>query len=318
MAILNGNNFASSTHFKNKGATSITNDDNIHISYTITTSFIQKTIDENSNQNINDNNKTMVINGVVYSCSNEDFYKGKCDYDNNPPSKKDVVDKLRDDITNHKIDSLLPTSNDSDNEDLIIKENNTSYQITTSENQNYKVYHDISSIKLGECEYILKRTYNIDYKTPLIIFKIDNFVEGSQVPIIEYEIYDSINNTKLDLKHCIETKINISIPVSVDEQNIYKYDLSNNYYNDKCVPATSKDDTDIVLSDRIDEYYKQNMSLCEENCTYNGYNSELKKANCQCDVKTEINVENNSEFSKYKFLDYFIDIGGITNIDVLP
>ena len=37
------------------------------------------------------------------------------------------------------------------------------------------------------------------------------------------------------------------------------------------------------------------MSLCEENCTYTGYNSEMKKSICQCDIKTEINYDNNTE-----------------------
>ena len=143
---------------------------------TIQSSFIQNTIYEKSSQDVNYNVETMIINGVVFSCNNEEFYKGKCDYENHRPTKKDIVDKFRDDITNHKIDDLLPT--EANQEDLIIKDNKTSYQITNSYNQIYKVYHDISSIKLGECEKTLKDIYHIDYETPLLIFKIDNFIDG--------------------------------------------------------------------------------------------------------------------------------------------
>ena len=275
----------------------------------------QNTVYENNSQNMNYNVDTVIINGVVFQCSNNEFYKGKCDYENNPPSKKDVVDKFRDDITNHKIDDLLPT--EANQEDLIIKDNKTSYQITNSYNQIYKVYHDISSIKLGECEKTLKDIYHIDYETPLLIFKIDNFIEGSQVPIIEYEVYDSKNKTKLNLNHCKSDKINLVIPVSIDEENIHQYNLSSNYYNDKCTTATSKNNTDILLNDRIDEYYEQKRSICEDNCNFNEYNKEMKKANCQCEVKTEINEDSDSGFNSLKLIQNFIDLKIITNIDVI-
>ena len=297
--------------------TFVTNNENTQdIIQNIETTLIKKNNIESNNQNVNKIPETININGVSYPCTNEEFYNGKCDFDNNPLTKDDMVDKIRDDIINHKIDNILPNDVEK-KEDIIIENNKTLYQITSSFNQNHKIYHNISSIKLGECEKILKDIYNLDNKTSLLIFKVDSFEEGLSIPIIEYEIYESINNTKLDLNYCKDLKINIDIPISIDERDLFKYNLSSDYYNDICIPATSENNTDITLNDRIDEFFDNNMSLCENNCTYNGYNLEIQKANCECDIKTEMNTDSESIFDKEKLLNYFLDIKSIINLDVL-
>ena len=62
--------------------------------------------------------------------------------------------------------------------EIIKKVNNTIYQITSSFNQNNKDYNNVSSIKLCECENILKEKYKIPKNNSLIIFKIEHFVKG--------------------------------------------------------------------------------------------------------------------------------------------
>ena len=273
--------------------------------------------------NINQKIETTVIqnnNIKKIKCKNEDFYSGKCGGENHPlPRKEEMVTKIRDDITNHNIDDILLNVVDGDKEDLIIKDNRTLYQITTATNQNNKTYHEISSIKLGDCEKRLRETYNITPETELLIFKIDNFKgRGQRIPINEYEIYDSSNNQKLDLNICKNMKIKIDIPIDIDEKNLHKYNLSSDYYTSICFPAKSKNNTDITLTDRLDEFYKENRSLCEENCTYNGYDLESKNANCECMIKTEINIDNDENIiDKDKLLNNFLNIKSIINLNVL-
>ena len=48
--------------------------------------------------------------------------------------------------------------------------------------------------------------------------------------------------------------------------------------------------TDIILSDRQNEYNDNNLSICENDCTLTGYESETKKASCQCETKSKINL----------------------------
>ena len=171
--------------------------------------------------------------------------------------------------------------------DEYIIQGNVLFQITTSENQNNNTYTNVSSIILGECETILKRIYGIDDNDPLIIFKVDYNITGLLIPIIGYEIYDPVNKTKLNLSHCNKSTINYNIPVTIDEDNLYKYDPNSEYYTDECSTYTSEDGTDILLSDRKEEFNDNNMSLCENKCDFIKYDSDTKKAICECGIKYE-------------------------------
>ena len=82
----------------------------------------------------------------------------------------------------------------------------------------------------------------------------------------------------------------MNIPVSINEDDLFKYDPTNLYYNDICYSYSTEDGTDIILSDRKNEFNYNNMSLCESNCTYKGYNAETKTATCQCEAKTKASL----------------------------
>ena len=200
-------------------------------------------------------------------------------------SKDNIIDNIKDDIINHKMDYLLSNVTAGNKEDLYIKDEDISYQITTTDNQNNNIYNNISTIKLGECENILKKIYDIDRNLSLIIFKIDYYLEGLLIPIIGYDVYHPKNKSKLNLSYCNETSISYNIPVSIDENNLFKYDQNSEYYNDECSTHTTEDGTDILINDRKEEFIQNNMSLCENICTYIGYDQNTKKALCQCGIK---------------------------------
>ena len=47
------------------------------------------------------------------------------------------------------------------------------------------------------------------------------------------------------------------------------------FYQDICTPYKTKNRTDILLSDRKNDYYNSNnTSICQENCEYSSYISE--------------------------------------------
>ena len=170
--------------------------------------------------------------------------------------------------------------------DLILKDNDSTYQITSTENQNINEYDDISTIIFGECENKLREYYNISKNEPLLIFKIDIHEEGILIPIIEYEVYRTKPEKKqLNLTVCKNTKINILLPAKINENNEFKHNSSSEYYNDICYAYTTENGTDISLKDRKKEFINNNMSLCESNCEYNGYDSGKKKVKCDCEVK---------------------------------
>ena len=75
-----------------------------------------------------------------------------------------------------------------------------------------------------------------------------------KIPKLEYEVYyplyNSNNLTKLDLNLCKDSKIEISIAVSIND-SLDKYNPKSSYYNDICSKATSESGTDIPLKDRM-------------------------------------------------------------------
>ena len=91
----------------------------------------------------------------------------------------------------------------------------------------------------------------------------------------------------MNLSYCKDEFINFNIPVSIDENNLFKYDPNNEYYKDECFPYTNEYGTDILINDRQNEFNNNNLLLCENNCTYNGYDNITKKSKCECLFKSK-------------------------------
>ena len=170
--------------------------------------------------------------------------------------------------------------------DYILDKDNVIYQITTTENQKLNEYKNISSINLGNCEDILREKYKINETLPLIILKKDYKSPYTLIPIIDYEIYHPINKSKLNLEDCKDIKLNI--PVSIDEEKIFIYEPKSEFYTDNCFPYTTENGTDIIITDRKKEFKEKNLSLCENNCEYTGYDINTKKSSCECNVKNKM------------------------------
>ena len=232
-----------------------------------------------------------------FNCTSEMFLKNICGA-HNFSEQDNIINNIKNDIETHKIDNLLSnvTNSTGKNNDIIIKERGTTYHITSSNNQNNENYEDLSTIKLGECEDKLKTKYQIDKNQSLIIFKIEHNIPGILIPIISYEIYHPLNKTKLELDECKNILVNLEIPVDINSDDLIKYNPDSEYYTDECFPYTTENGTDIIINDRIDEYNNNNMSLCEKNCEFNGYEENTKKAQCKCETKSK--VDNISEISK--------------------
>ena len=220
--------------------------------------------------------------------SSINFFKNNKNINNEDLNNDKIIELIKNDLLNGSLNSLLENVTKL-KQDLIVENNDIIFQITTTENQKNKNYSNISNINLGLCEDRLKTIYGIDKNLSLIILKIDYFMSGLLIPVIGYEIYHPINNSQLDLKYCEDILVKINIPVSINENYLYKYDPNSEYYNDECYTYTTENGTDIILNDRQNEFINNNLSLCEENCSYNGYFTDTKKALCECHTKLKIN-----------------------------
>ena len=173
-------------------------------------------------------------NECTLHCSASDFFNHLCMISNQTLQVKEYMIKtIMNDIINGLMDSLLLDILNNENKDLIVKEKNEIYQIFYSENIYSRNYNDISTINLGECEKILKQKYNILLDGKLIIFKMEYFIDEFLIPIIEYKIFHPNTKQELDLNDCQNIKININIPVSIEEKYLYKYNPYSDYYNNE-------------------------------------------------------------------------------------
>ena len=262
---------------------------------------------------------TNTFNKIDYLCFSffdyiDDFYNLS---KNNNINKYEIIQNIRNDIINYFLETLIEMYIENKNEDLFYYNNDIIFQLTSTFNQKNNKYYNISSIDLGECEQLLRFNYNITDNSTILILKIDIFEEGLLIPIIEYDIINSKSKEILNLIICKDKKIKIFIPTSLDENHLFKYNASSEYYNDICFPYTTEDKTDIILEDRRNEYIENNMSLCEDNCDYTNYDFNNKKVQCDCPVKNIFSFISDISHNKNNLFIEFINIKNIININVI-
>ena len=139
------------------------------------------------------------------------------------------------------------------------------------------------------------------------------------IPKIEYIVFYpfiDIGLIKLNMTICKNIKIDLSIPVKINE-NINKHNISSIYYNSICSTTTSEKGTDITLDDRKNEFIEKNMTLCEEDCDLVFYNYTNQKVDCSCLVKIKLAFFNEIKINKTKLLERFADIKNIMNFGIL-
>ena len=299
-----------------------TNSNSVLISSTVPVSFTDN----------HDINNYIIINDKK-ECSGEFLYENKntgeclktCDY-------SEILNKncLINTITNDNIGeitkeirNIIKNANIDSNTNILIEGENIVYQIISSQNMNDNNNNNLSIIDFGDCENILKEENNIDY---LIILKIDIKVNINSPNILNYEIYNPKSLEKLNLSLCRNVTINTYINfypskealdkiIKLNESGFDLYNINDSFYQDLCTPFTSDDGTDILLSDRKNDFY-ENISLCETGCTYLKYDYITQRVKCECPVKNEIDINEKKE-DKDNFFSNFIDEDTFSNIKVL-
>ena len=259
-------------------------------------------------------------NQCVSNCFIEDFFNSRCIISNQDLEvKQNFINNLINEISNNSSNSFLSDVINENKKDYIIVQNDIIYQITSSENQKNNIYDNISTIDLGECEDILKSHYHMNKDDNLIIFKIDYLMEGLNIPIIKYKIFNPNTKTQLDLNLCNNVKINYNIPVSIpiNKEDLYKYNPESEFYNNLCFSYNESNKIDKTLYDRKNEYNFNNISLCENNCDFRDYNFSTKKVLCQCNIENKSSMKLEDIINTKKLLNNFINIKSITNLEVM-
>ena len=217
-------------------------------------------------------------------------------------------------------------------------DSNMTFEITTTEKEKNElsgnsIKDNLTIIDIDECETILRDFYDINENISLIFLKSENLNSIPSEKNVQYEIYESLNKTKLNLSLCEGTNINLYFPIELSSQTQKIYDdlnkqgfdifnIEDKFYQDICTPYKSENGTDILLSDRINDidifYKNNNLTSCQEKCEYSGYNSETKLLKCECKVNTEpIDYKNQKKFTQNKIYESFYDVLKYSNYKII-
>ena len=211
------------------------------------------------------------------------------------------------------------TSNLDKGEDEVFENEKMKITLTTTQNQKNITNNNMTVIDLGECENILRIKYNLNEDDILYMKKIDINQEGMKIPKVEYDVYCKLsgnNLIKLNLSFCENTKISLSIPIEITE-SLDKLNSSSGYYNDICYIATSENGTDISLEDRKKEYINGNKMVCQDDCDFSEYDSNIKKAKCLCKPKESSTSFIDMKINKTRLFESFTDIKNKVNISLM-
>ena len=252
----------------------------------------------------------------VSNCTIMERYEKKCitNYYGNR-TNAEVQDKVFSNIMDDILDSFDYTQVN-DYKSIVLREVDHTYEIITT---NSKVNnYNTSKLYLKNCENTLKNYYGIPSNESLYILKLDAFRPGQTGPTVEYQIYYPFNKLRLeqlDLTICegqgISLLINANITGGED-----MYNKNSGYYNDICYTFTSGSGTDLILTDRQEEFANNNQSLCEEGCEFVRYHYDTGQAECSCDIKTNVPLVSEIKVDKDKLYN-FVDIKKLINFDVM-
>jgi len=240
-------------------------------------------------------------------------------------SNETVTNKQEEILKNIQIELInnFNTTHLESGKDIIIKEEEITFTISTSNNQKSlkNTTSNVTIIDLNECEKKLIQNKIIQENQTLYILKLDIHGEGMKTPNIEYEVYyypeNETNLSLLNLSFCGDTRIDVILPINISKNEMDKYNASSTYYNDICHSFTTEADTDISLKDRQIEYNENNMSVCEENCEFSEYDYNLGKAVCSCLTKTKIEKISDIKINKKGLYSNFKSIVNIANLELI-
>ena len=270
-------------------------------------------------------------------------YKNICYEDCPNGTIKFLENKICSDYTDKELyriikNDIIPSFPREGEDILINATRNYTFQITSSKNEldilkgNKNNTNRLSIIDLNECGDILIDFYNLTTNDDLLIIKYENFVSGVNEKSIQYEVYDISTQpyTKLNLSICLSASIDIYIPVNLKEETLqlyhdlksYGYDLfdkNDKFYNDICTLFKSKNGTDVLLSDRYNDFYQSNELGCQENCQYSDFSIESQYLKCECKIieQNEFEMEQPEKLSAKSLVKSFVNVLKYSNYKVL-
>jgi hypothetical protein len=191
---------------------------------------------------------------------------------------------------------------------------------------------NLAKIDFGSCYTKVQKNIS-DTTNDKIVIVLFERINAQKKSTISYAFYHPNTGEKIDaetickedvvvIKESVLSQLNssgINLPsiLSLTNQNINVFNLSDEFYSDICYCFESPNGKDIPLKDRIRNFYP-NITLCEDGCYSKGVNLDTMESICECKfndlIKNNI-IQNNVLLSNA--LGEVTDILGSSNLGVL-
>ena len=217
------------------------------------------------------------------SCTVKNYFLNVCKkrlY--SPIDKKHFIESTVNDFLKGKLYDLALMSLENQKK-FIIREETETYAIYALSNKNRE--NDLVYINMDECIETLKEAYKLP--KDFIIFQIQYKSPDLKIPIVEYSIFALFGIKKLEINPCRNLKARYYIPLNISNYEDFKYNPENDFYYNKCLPYSYENSIDLSINERKAEFNRNNMSLCENICTFKGYINNYVQ--CECDIKLKFN-----------------------------
>ena len=239
----------------------------------------------------------------------------------NHPSSNIITesDELSNTITNIYSNNIINVSE-------VSNKSINSYKIDLNSNKSKQNYKNVTFIEFSpeEIEFFYNK-FNLDKEKDIIYAIVSDYINddpGMATRDYNFRLFLE-NGTELNLS-TINEDIYLDFYVPIDDLNSTHfndakelksqgydiYDINSDFYNDFCSPAFLGEN-DITLKDRRKYIYPNNVSLCKENCKYNGIDLEDERIICSCNLNANKSYEdeedNNFVEEDGNFLSYFLD-----------
>ena len=232
-----------------------------------------------------------------------------------------ITEEIKDEesTSRNNIDELTDEGNISDEftninitMDKIKKTTEFSYYFDINSNltELLKDYTNMTFINLLKSD--IELIYNIfklnKENEKIYVLIVDNFSNNTRTATSNYTYRFFLENkTELNLSIINEDNyVDFYVPIFdlelanfnaskyYAEQGFDIYNKSSEFYNDFCTSA-HQGENDVTLKDRKKDIYPNNVTLCKNNCIYNGVDIENERIICSCNLNPNIENENDTK-----------------------
>ena len=223
---------------------------------------------------------------------------------------------------NINIDKII---NELVNSTQIINHSSYYYELNFENSDFEKIYINSTYINFSkETKQILFNKFNLDEekdKIYIIIIDYPSIDSKSAIGDYIFKIFFE-NGTELNIS-VLEEDFSVDIYCPIKDEILSKYNYSvyfaeqgydiynknSDFYNNICSPAFIHGN-DIILSDRKNDIYPNNVTICKKNCLYKKVILENKRIVCKCKLNNEKYDDENNYFlleEEANFWNYILD-----------